>query len=134
MDVITMAREFAKTIAKDERVIKYNLIRQASDEDKRLQELIGRFNLKRIELNAQLGKEEKDSQKIADLDKEIKAIYTEVMQNQTMQDYNAAKQEVDDLMNFVNQILAAGVNGEDPDTVEESSGCGGNCSGCSGCH
>ena len=47
--------------------------------------------------------------------------------------YNAAKQEVDAAMRFVNQILAAAVNGEDPDTVTEES-CGGDCASCGGCH
>lgn len=134
MDMIEKAREFGKAIAQDERVIRYNLARQKSDEDMELQEMIGQFNLKRIELNGQMSKEEKDDAKLASLDKEIKALYERIMHNDCMIAYNAAKQEVDAAMRFVNQILAASVNGEDPDSVVEDTGCGGNCASCGGCH
>lgn len=134
MDLIEKAREFGKAVAQDERVIRLNLARQKSDEDLQLQEMIGQFNLKRIELNSQLGKEQHDDARIAALDKQIKALYEQIMQNDCMQAYNAAKQEVDAAMRFVNQILAAAVNGEDPDTVTEEAGCAGNCASCGGCH
>lgn len=135
MDIIEKARALAKDLAGEDCVVRYNMARQASDEDKKLQELIGRFNLRRIELNNQIGKkdEEKNAERIGELDREIKSIYEEVMANENMAAYNTAKQEVDRLMSFVNGILTAGVNGEDPDAVEESS-CSGDCSGCSGCH
>lgn len=133
MEIIEKARIFAKELAQDERVVRYNMARQQSDEDEKLQELIGRFNLRRIELNNRLGKEEKDTDRIAELDKEIKSIYDEVMQNENMRAYNTAKTEVDQLMAFVNAILSAGVNGENPDEVDESA-CTGNCASCGGCH
>ena len=113
MKTIEKARIFAKELA--------------------LEELIGRFNLRRIELNNRLGKEEKDTDRIAELDKEIKSIYDEVMQNENMRAYNTAKAEVDQLMAFINAILSAGVNGENPDEVDESA-CTGNCASCGGCH
>ena len=133
MDIIEMTRELAKAVQLDERVVKYNMAREKSDEDETLQELIGKFNLKRIELNAQLSKAEKDNEKITQMDKEMKNLYAQIMQNENMIAYNEAKSEVDTLMNFVNQILAAGVNGEDPDTVDLSS-CTHDCSTCGGCH
>ncbi|HAN44494.1 MAG TPA: YlbF family regulator, partial [Ruminococcaceae bacterium] len=34
----------------------------------------------------------------------------------------------------VNQIIVGSVNGQDPDSIEEQSSCGGSCSSCSGCH
>ena len=48
--------------------------------------------------------------------------------------YNEAKNEVDQLMQYINAILVTAVNGGDPMTVEEPSSCGGDCAGCSGCH
>lgn len=134
MDLIEKAREFGRVIAQDERVIRLNLARQKSDEDLQLQEMIGQFNLKRIELNSQIGKEQHDDARIAALDKEIKGLYEQIMRNDCMAAYNAAKQEVDAAMRFVNQILAAAVNGEDPDTVTEEAACAGDCASCGGCH
>lgn len=134
MDIIQMTRELAKAIALDERVIKYNMAREKGDNDLKLQEKIGTFNLKRMELNGLLGKEDKDEARVAALDKEIRALYDEVMQDPIMAACNETKAQVDALMNFINQILAAGVNGEDPDSVEDRPACSGSCSGCSGCH
>ena len=115
-------------------MIAYNLARQHNDSDEKLQELIGKFNLKRLELNNVLGKADRDTDRIAQLDKEIKEIYAEVMNNPNMIAYNTTKQEVDRMMNFVTQILTGSVNGEDPDSIEEQTGCSGSCEGCSGCH
>lgn len=134
MDIIKMARELGKAIQQDDKVVAYNLARQHNDSDEKLQELIGKFNLKRLELNNVLGKADRDTDRIAQLDKEIKEIYAEVMNNPNMIAYNTTKQEVDRMMNFVTQILTGSVNGEDPDSIEEQTGCSGSCEGCSGCH
>ena len=134
MDIIKMARELGKAIQQDDKVIAYNLARQHNDSDEKLQELIGKFNLKRLELNNVLGKADRDTDRIAQLDKEIKEIYAEVMNNPNMIAYNTTKQEVDRMMNFVTQILTGSVNGEDPDSIEEQTGCSGSCEGRSGCH
>ncbi|TCL45497.1 YlbF family regulator [Harryflintia acetispora] len=134
MDIIKMTRELGKAIQQDDKVIAYNLARQHNDSDEKLQELIGKFNLKRLELNNVLGKADRDTDRIAQLDKEIKEIYAEVMNNPNMIAYNTTKQEVDRMMNFVTQILTGSVNGEDPDSIEEQTGCSGSCEGCSGCH
>ena len=108
---------------------------QASDADETLQELIGRFNLKRIDLNAELNRTEKDQDKINAINTEIREIYALIMQNEHMAAYNAAKTEVDDLMDYVMQILRGSLNGEDPDLIEhQTGGCSGSCDSCSGCH
>ena len=125
MDIITMARELGKLIQQDERYKRIDAAKKANDEDEKLQELIAKFNLKRSELNPE---------KLNQLDKELKALYQEVMANPNMAEFNAAKAEVDGMMNFISTILYGSVNGEDPDTIEMQASCGGNCSGCSGCH
>ncbi len=99
-----------------------------------LQELIAKFNLKRSELSVEMSQENKNPEKLNQLDKELKALYQEVMANPNMAEFNAAKAEVDGMMNFISTILYGSVNGEDPDTIEMQASCGGNCSGCSGCH
>ena len=53
----------------------------AADEDAGLQDLIGEFNLKRIALNNESTKEEKDGDKITRLDGEIREVYDKIMQN-----------------------------------------------------
>ena len=43
--------------------------------------------------------------------------------------------EIDEMMNYIVEILTLCVNGEDPDTCEpEEHSCSGSCSTCGGCH
>lgn len=134
MDIITMARELGKLIQQDERYKRIDAAKKANDEDEKLQELIAKFNLKRSELSVEMSQENKNPEKLNQLDKELKALYQEVMANPNMAEFNAAKAEVDGMMNFISTILYGSVNGEDPDTIKMQASCGGNCSGCSGCH
>ena len=134
MDIITMARELGKLIQQDERYKRIDAAKKANDEDEKLQELIAKFNLKRSELSVEMSQENKNPEKLNQLDKELKALYQEVMANPNMAEFNAAKAEVDGMMNFISTILYGSVNGEHPDTIEMQASCGGNCSGCSGCH
>ena len=90
--------------------------------------------MKRSELTTEMAQENKDTDKLNTLDKELKEVYAEVMANENMAEFNAAKHEVDDMMNFISTILYGSVNGEDPDTIEMPVGCGGNCASCGGCH
>lgn len=134
MDTISIARELGKAIQEDSRFIKLMTLQQANDADEALQKLIGEFNLKRIDLNNEINKEDKDQDKIAVLNGEVRDIYGKIMANPNMSAYNDAKNEVDGMVDFIMQILRGSVNGENPDTIEQSSGCSGSCSSCSGCH
>ncbi len=133
MDIIEMTRALGKAIQQDERYIRLSVARDNNDNDEKLQEMIGNFNLKRVEVNQEAARPDKDQAKLDALNESIRALYKEIMENPNMVEFNAAKEEIDSLMNFVNQILVLSVNGQDPDTVEQSS-CTGSCSTCAGCH
>ncbi len=133
MDIIEMARALGKAIQQDERYIRLSVARDNNDNDEKLQEMIGKFNLKRVEVNQEAARPDKDQAKLDALNESIRALYKEIMDNPNMVEFNAAKEEIDSLMNFVNQILVLSVNGQDPDTVEQSS-CTGSCATCAGCH
>jgi len=134
MDIIEMARQLGKEIQQDPRYIRLMTARQANDEDQGLQKLIEDFNNKRVELSQAINSEERDVDKLTALDKELKDLYQAVMDNEHMLEFNAAKQELDDMVNFVNQIIVGSVNGEDPQLIEKQVACGGNCASCAGCH
>lgn len=134
MDIIAQARELAKEIQKDERYLALQLAQQQNDEDKELGAAIGKFNLVRMNLNAEMSKSEKDKARIDQLNAEMRTLYTEIMKNPHMLAFSAAKDEVDKLANQITNILMMAINGEDPDEIDVSAaGCGGNCSSCSGC-
>lgn len=133
MDMIAMAKQLGHAIQEDNRYIAYRAALQKSEEDKELQDLIGRFNLKKMQLNTEVSKSEKDAQKVETLENEVRGLYRDIMSNNSMVMFQEAKNELDGALSYINQIITASANGQDPDTVEQSS-CNGSCSGCSGCH
>ena len=134
MDIIEQVRNLALELQKDQRYLILENARRLNDADEELQQQIGEFNLARIDLNNEVSKQEKDANRITELNEKIQKIYGDIMNNESMQAYNEAKTEMDHLMQYINAILLTAVNGGDPMTVEEPSSCAGDCSGCSGCH
>lgn len=130
MDIIEMTRKLGVAIQEEPSYIAYQAARAANDEDEALQKLIGEFNMLRISLSNENGENEK---KTEELNEKLRACYHEIMQNENMQAFNQAKDDLDRLVNQITTIITLCVNGEDPETCE-SSGCSGSCSGCSGCH
>lgn len=135
MDIITLAREIGKEIQKDQRYIDLETARKNSDEDESLQTAIGEFNLKRMAINNEAQKEDRDEDKLKELNDDLRNIYAQIMQNPNMTAYNEAKTELDTLVQRATAIISMSAEGEDPDTCDyEASSCGGNCASCGGCH
>lgn len=134
MDVIAKARELGKAIQQDERFIRYAKARLANDDDKELQDAIGEFNLVRMELDREVNSDEKNDDKVKELNEKLRKVYSSVMSSPAMVEYNTAKAALDTLVNEVNVIISKSIDGEDPDTCDTSSGCTGSCDSCGGCH
>ena len=99
MDVIELARELGKAIQQDERFLAMQIARQNSDNDDELQQLIGEFNLKRMAINNEAAKENRDEAKLQQLNSELRETYAKVMQNKNMNAYNEAKELMDNMRN-----------------------------------
>ncbi len=135
MDIIEMTRELGKAIQADDRFIAYNLAKQANDDDEQLQNLINAFNLKRMQLQMEVGKPDKDNDKIQELEDVVKSSYQAIMENPKMVVYQAAKEGLDELLNQINTVISMSANGYDPDAINlEAASCSGNCASCGGCH
>lgn len=136
MTVIELARELGKALQEDERYKKYLEAKEKNDKDIELQNMIGEFNVKRMQLNQEMQKDEKDPETMQKLDGELKEIYTKIMGNTNMSEFNSAQEAVDKLLNSVNYIITTAANGDDPMTCPEEppASCGGSCSTCGGCH
>ena len=132
MDIIEMTRELGKAIQSDDRYIAYCLAKQANDEDEQLQNLINAFNLKRVELQMEISKPDKNNDTVQELNELIKETYQKIMTNPKMIVYNATKAAMDGLMNQINNIITMSANGMNPDEIELSEGCAGDCSSCGG--
>lgn len=136
MDIISLAREIGKELQKDERYIALKVAQQNSDEDEALQAAIGEFNLKRMAINNEAQKDDRDEDKLKTLNDELRSVYAGIMQNGNMTAYNNAKNELDGLIQRVQAIISLSAEGDDPETCDyDAASCGGNCSSCGGgCH
>ena len=129
MDCIELFKKAAAAMQTDPRLLALTTAQKACDEDQVLQELIGQFNLLRIDLNEEIGKSERDNQKIAELNEKVGKVYQEIMETSGMVAYNEAKTAVEGMINHINAIVNTAVEGGDPMLVEEpSASCTGSCS------
>lgn len=135
MTIIESAREMGKVIQQSDEYKALIAARDASDNDKELQQQISQFNLVRMNLEMETQKDAPDQAKVNSLNEELMGIYNAVMENPNMAAFNEAKDAIDHIMNDATTILAAAVNGEDPETFnphEHNHSCGGSCSECGG--
>lgn len=134
--ILELTKDLAHEIQMDERFVRMQMAQAAADEDGALQTLIGDFNLKRMALATETAKDEdkKDPEKLKTLDEELRALYAQVMENENMKAFNAAKIGMDEMMNGVSRILTLAAQGVDPDSADMEASCSGNCSSCGGCH
>lgn len=138
MDLIAKVRELGAAIQEDERYLNFRKAQQASEADTALNELIAKFQLAQASFQYEAGKEDKDDAKLQQLDTELGQLYGQIMASPTMGEYEAAANEIDAMMKYINGILTLCIQGEDPATCEppkeEEHHCGGECSSCGGCH
>ena len=136
MDVIKLTRELGAAIQQDERYLNFAKARQENENDAELNELMGQIQMVQMNYQMEASKETPDSAKMQEFEEQFNDVYTKFMDNDKMKVYEAARAEIDNLMNYVMQILGLCVNGADPATCEpeQEHNCGGSCSSCSGCH
>ncbi len=135
MDLIEMTRNLGREIQKDERYLKMQLALQSANGDEGLQDLIGQYNLKRVALQAEGRKKDRDQQKMQTYTQELNGLYETIMKNPNMAAYNGARAEMNGLMRRVNAIIEQSAEGADPDTADYAErSCGGDCGACGGCH
>ncbi len=132
--IILKAKELGKLIQADETYLAMAKAKEMVDADTKLQDMIGEFNLSKMSLNQELSKEDRDQQKVTDLDTKIRTLHGEIMQNPNMVLYSETQEELDTIISKINAILSASLNGMDPETADEMHSCGGSCSSCAGCH
>ena len=132
MDVITLARELGRAIQQEESYKKLHEVQAQADADAELQALIGEFNLKRMNINQEASKKDRDQDKLTTLNKEMREVYSKIMSNENMIAYNDAKSAFDAVLNRVSAIIQQCAQGADPETADAAD-CTGSCSTCGGC-
>ena len=136
MDAIELFKKAAAAMQTDERYLALDAARRANDENKELQDMIGEFNLARMDLNNEITKDERDDERIAELNGQVNDLYGKIMNHPGMVAYNEAKAAAEAMVNYIDAIINPAMNGGDPMTVQEpaAGGCSGSCSTCGGCH
>ena len=134
MDLIALARQLGHVIQEEKAYKDLRAAQTAADNDKDLQDLIGEFNLKRMAINNEACKEDRDEEKLRALNEEMRSSYASIMSNENMIAYNDAKTALDTVMQRVMAIITQSADGEDPDTTDFSPSCTHDCSTCGGCH
>ena len=137
MDVIKLTRQLGAAIQQDERYLKFAATREANEKDEELLDLMGQIQLIQMNYQKEANSENPDSAKMQGYEKDFNELYGKFMANDKMVAYENARAEIDELMNYIMQILGLCVNGADPETCEPECdhNCDGSCcSDCSGCH
>lgn len=132
--LLAMAIDLAVQLQADPRCEAVLAATKAADDDATLQALISEFNLKRIAINTEETKENADSDKLRQLNQELRESYAAVMANEKMMAYNEAKGELDVLVNKIHFAINLAIQGQDPNLAAQEVSCSGDCGSCGGCH
>ncbi len=103
-------------------------IEEKYNADDALQMMLIQFNRYRDELLQARDMEKIDKDKVLQLQKDMQALYTKIMQNKTMEEYTKVREDFDNYTEKVHTLLNAEIYGE------QATGCTGSCASCSGCH
>lgn len=132
-DVIALARQLGHAIQEQEEYKTIMTAKEAADNDEALQALITEFNVKRVAINAEACKTDRDDETLKKLNEEMRTAYSDIMSNEHMKAYNDAKQAFDKVLQRVLAIVQQSAEGQDPDTTDFSEDCTHDCSTCGGC-
>ena len=91
MDAIDLFKKAAVALQTDERYLALAAARKANDENEALQDMIGEFNLARMDLSNEIAKDERDDGRVANLNEKVNDLYSRIMSSEGMVAYNAAK-------------------------------------------
>lgn len=137
MDSIQKFKEAAKALQEDACYLDYENAKKVNDADAGLQKMLGDFTLLRLEINNEMGKDDRDATRIGEMNREATELYGKIMESPNMQAYNQARAAIEEYVQYVNVILNTAIDGGDPYEVEkpDASCCAsGGCSSCAGCH
>ncbi len=125
MDIIEMTRDLGRALQQEESFKSLMDAQKKADAD---------IDLQRLAINNEASKEDRNDDKLRELNAEMRHVYAEIMKNENMTAYNKAKEEFDAIMQRVTAIITQCAEGADPATADYSqSSCSGSCSTCGGC-
>ena len=94
-ELIEKTRELGVAIQDTDEFTAFIVAKTAADKSEKLQDKLGQFNLKKLDLNRAIIADEKDNEKIAALNAEVKTLYEEIVSDPLMIAYSTTKDELD---------------------------------------
>ena len=107
MDCIDLFKKAAAALQTDVRYLELDAARRENDADEELQNMIGEFNLARLDLNNESAKPETDAARVAELNQRVNDLYSQIMASEGMVRYNAAKAECEALVSHMEESAVA---------------------------
>lgn len=132
--ILELTRQIGHLLQEQDCFKNYIAAREANDTDENLQKQIGEFNIVKLSLDAELAKEDRDEDKLKSINEEMRALYSTIMENESMKNYQNAKMLLDKTVNGIYNVIAGSADGINPDELDFSESCGGDCATCGGCH
>ncbi len=124
--ILSKAVEIGELMRETEQVKRLLAANEAFEADEALRDKVGSFEMQRQKL-VQMEKDGAKREEMEDQNAKIMSIYEEIMASPVMSDMTDANNEVQEVMNYIIRTISSCFMGV-------SDGCGGDCSGCSGCH
>lgn len=138
MELEKLARQLGAAIQEDARYKTFMAAKDKNEADAELNEMMQQIQLVHMSYNHEASKgEEADREKLQEYEKQFNEVYTKVMDNENMRNFEVARNDLDDLMKFLTGIISMCACGEDPETCNPNAthSCSGDCSCCgSDCH
>lgn len=128
MDILEMAKQLGKALEESEQRKRLLEAEKIQNNDDKAQQLIGEYNLVRMQLMQKAQKENMNEEGYEKIRQQLADEFDKLMQYDIIKNYITAKDEFDNLYNQVKNLIEFYVNGE------KQSGCSGSCSTCGGCH
>lgn len=136
MSLESALRELGKEIQADPRFEALQKAAKVNDADENLQSQMQEMQLITLKYQQEAEKgEEASKERIAELQQEYQDLYTKVMDGENMKNYSAAAAEMEQMAQYISQMIGLFFDGQDPATCEiPASDCTHDCCTCGGCH
>ncbi len=127
-NILEKAHELGKLLAECPELARYQEQEIAFFSDEEAQKLFREYEEKSAALSAEMKQAPMTPETLESFRSRMNENMTALMANTTAREYLEAKSAFNQIVTSVNEIIAYHIRGE------QEGGCGGNCSGCSGCH
>ena len=126
--IMELASMLGDSIKESDEIKRLNAAEEAYKADPDLQRKVTEYNVQTLAMTEEYKKTDKDMEVIDAIEKRINVLYQEITELPVMQEYTAAQEAVNGLMEKVNNEIQFRITGEKP------SSCTHDCSTCGGCH